>query len=390
MSRAGRGDLVVGIDAWNLRGGGGALTHLQNLLAHLDPTRVGIDRVLVWSGRQTLQRLPDQPWLEKLNPGALDRSLPRRLIWQQLALPRVAAAAGCGVLLSPGGIVPFRSSLPQVVMVRNSLPFERKEAARYPLLSWDRLRLYLLRHVQGASIRRADGVIFLNAYARRLIERQIPTRSATTVAHGIERRFRRQPARQRSRAELSARDPFRILYVSPIRVYKHQWHVARAVATLQRGGMPVSLELVGAPAEPRAVRRLDRCLASVDSEGAFIRNTGYVPFAQLHHKYHAADAFVFASTCENLPNTLIEAMASGLPIVASTSGPMPEVGGEGMLYCDPESPAAIAAALGELATDAQLRLKLATEAYERSQSYSWSDCADATFDFLSTCAGASS
>jgi glycosyltransferase involved in cell wall biosynthesis len=110
--------------------------------------------------------------------------------------------------------------------------------------------------------------------------------------------------------------------------------------------------------------------------------SGAVPFESLHQHYQQADAFVFASSCENLPNILIEAMAAGLPIASSNRGPMPEVLGDAGVYFDPDSPHAIADALHRLALDDQLRLALAQRAWRQVQDYSWERCARETFGFI--------
>jgi glycosyltransferase involved in cell wall biosynthesis len=91
---------------------------------------------------------------------------------------------------------------------------------------------------------------------------------------------------------------------------------------------------------------------------------------------------VFASSCENLPNILLEAMASGLPIACSNRLPMPEVLGPAGVYFDPLRPRQIEDALRQLFHDAQLRRHLAVAAFERAGQFSWSDCARDTFRFL--------
>ena len=48
-----------------------------------------------------------------------------------------------------------------------------------------------------------------------------------------------------------------------------------------------------------------------DPEHNFLHYRGSIPYADLHATYHAADAFIFASSCENLPNIMIEAMSAG-------------------------------------------------------------------------------
>jgi glycosyltransferase involved in cell wall biosynthesis len=92
--------------------------------------------------------------------------------------------------------------------------------------------------------------------------------------------------------------------------------------------------------------------------------------------------FVFASSCENMPSTLIEAMASGLPIACSDRGPMPEVLQDGGTYFDPEDPASIAAAIGELLQSPERRRSAAARARALAARYSWARCADETWSFL--------
>ena len=91
---------------------------------------------------------------------------------------------------------------------------------------------------------------------------------------------------------------------------------------------------------------------------------------------------MYASSCENLPNILIEAMAAGLPIASSSRGPMPEVLGDAGLYFDPEDPAGLALRLRELVESHELRASLAQRAFERAADYRWDRCAEQTFAFL--------
>lgn len=145
--------------------------------------------------------------------------------------------------------------------------------------------------------------------------------------------------------------------------------------------MPIEIRFVG-PAEPSAVVRLRETLSEIDPTGEFAHYEGGLPFAKVHKAYRQADAFVFASSCENLPNILLEAMASGVPIACSDKGPMPEVLGSGGLYFDPEYPTQIARSLRFLFEHPELRSILAGEAYDRAQHYSWEHCAKETFSYL--------
>jgi glycosyltransferase involved in cell wall biosynthesis len=141
------------------------------------------------------------------------------------------------------------------------------------------------------------------------------------------------------------------------------------------------LDLVG-PAYPPALKRLNETIARVDADRRWVHYHGAVPFNELHHRYAQADLGLFASSCENMPNILLETMASGLPIACSSRGPMPEVLGDAGVYFDPEQPEEIARVLRELIESPQLRTELAHASYQRAQQFSWQRCADETFGFL--------
>ena len=145
--------------------------------------------------------------------------------------------------------------------------------------------------------------------------------------------------------------------------------------------MPIALDLVG-PAYLPALQRLSAVLNRVDVNRSWVRYHGAVKFDVLHHHYAQADLGLFASSCENMPNILLETMASGLPIACSDRGPMLEVLGAAGVYFNPEQPDDIARALRKLIDSPGLRMEMAQASYKCAQQYSWQHCANDTFEFL--------
>lgn len=374
--------VVLGIDASNLRAGGG-FNHLPQILEHLRPEAFGIERVVVWANRKMLGSLPTRSWLKVFSPPQLEKSLPHRIFFQQVLLPKLLKAESCDILFAPGGTAPFRAGVPTVVMSRNMLPFEESEYSRYKWPSLSRLRLELLRKSQVRSFRRSHGVIFLTQFARKTIQ-PLLGRSATRVAivpHGVDPRFFQKPRVQRLLGEVSRENPFRFLYVSTVDLYKHQWVVAEAAKKVRDRGLSIHVEFVGS-GFPEGMRLLNAALQKLDPAGAFLTYRSFVNFNELHSIYHDADAFLFASTCENLPNILLEAMASGLPIGYSNKPPMSEIiEGKGVPFnaVDSES---IAEAMIQLIQNPELRQDLARRSFELAHQYSWERCAQETFAFV--------
>ena len=372
--------MIVGIDASNLRDGGG-ITHLVELLRAANPAAHGFSQVIVWSGQATLTKIEDRPWLVKSHQSLLDKRLPYRIFWQRFRLSGLARMTGCDVLFVPGGSYAGNFH-PMVTMSRNLLPFDWRELRRYGW-SFTSFRLMFLRWTQSRTFHRADGLIFLTQYARDAVMSIIKAAASQTtiIPHGVGHQFASPPREQLPISQFSVNQPFRILYVSIIDMYKHQWHVADAVAQLRGSGLPVVLDLVG-PAYPPAMERLKKTLDRVDPAGEFVRYAGPLPHDELHARYAEAELCLFASSCENMPNILLEGMASGLPIACSNRGPMPEVLGDAGVYFDPEDTNDIARALRELIESPELRARLAKASFERAQAFSWQRCAGETFGFL--------
>jgi glycosyltransferase involved in cell wall biosynthesis len=368
---------VLGIDASRNRSGG-AKRHLVGILRDSDPAAFGIEKVHVWSYPALLEALPDRPWLVRHCPQQLQGPLWRQMWWQFRWLPQEAEALGCEVLLNTdaGSICRFR---PAVVMSRDMLSYEPGEMGRYRFLGKAWLRLAALRFVQNHSMRFADGVIFLTRYAASTIQRATgPLAKVAVIPHGVGDEFKEV---RHARPWPAEGHPVKCLYVSNAAPYKHQWHVVRAFAELRRRGRNVVLELVGG-GSGAAQQRLEQELRRSDPQRQFVTCADYLPASELPRVLADAHLFVFASSCENMPNTLVEAMAAGLPIACSDRGPMPEVLADSGVRFDPEDPASIAAAVEQLLDDPVLRRSCAARARALADEYSWSRCGSETWRFL--------
>lgn len=325
-----------------------------------------------------ISALPKEPWLVLHSSPYLERSLPWQIWWERFILPRELKAYGYDILLNvdAGSVCRFQ---PAVTISRDMLSYEPSEISRYGW-STGRLRLIALRYLQNANLRTAQGVIFLTKYAAEVIQRSCgPLSNVARIPHGVGDAFKNVALRKT--LDEKADRPIRCLYVSNTLPYKHQWHVVEAVAQLRATGFDIVLEIVGG-GEGQAQQRLMRQITLSDPMRSFVILHDFVSHDRLPEILSEADLFVFASSCENMPNTLVEAMAAGLPIACSNRGPMPEVLEDGGLYFDPESSEEIAYALKRLILSPDLRDVLGARAKKISYKYSWGRCAQETFAFL--------
>lgn len=375
----------LGIDASNIRVGGG-LTHLNEILKHARPEKFGIKKVYIWSNNETLNSLPEKDWLVKESHPYLNKSFLWSFFFQIFVFSKLAKKNyQCDVIFAPGSTF-LGSFKPFVTMSQNMLPFEFEEAFRFK--SWSvRIRFLILFVTQAFTFRRADGIIFLTQYAKNVITKKIrlsKTRSII-IPHGIDKKFSNLPKPQKEIAAYTEDQPFRLLYVSIVTAYKHQWNVAEAVLKLRQEGYPVALDLIG-PSTRESIGRLEEILKRDQNKMGAINYLGPVKHNELSEYYKNSDAFIFASTCENMPIILIEAMTAGLPIACSNKEPMPEVLGNAGQYFDPLDVQSIYDCVKELINNNKNRSIIAEEAYKKTINYTWQNCSDATFDFLSNIA----
>lgn len=364
---------------------GGGQTYLHHLFQNIPRDWAGKYRIIAILPPGFADRFTERYPIEILTPGFPARGLAHRIAWYWVRLPRLLKNLKADVLFCPGGTLATRRlrGAKSAVTHQNMLPFDLTERERYPY-GYLRAKFWLLRLAQGASFRDADLVIFISEYAKAAIDRCIPHRRgrSTVIPHGLSDHFRRTAASPP--AEI--RGVEYVLYVSTLDFYKAQLEVVLAWSTLkQRRATHEKLVLVGPENRDygRRVRELIHSLGLQDD----VLITGNVSYESLPAYYQNAKVNLFASSCENCPNILLEAMAAGRPVLCSNRPPMPEFAGDNVAYFDPYNPEQLAGLLTRFLDDAALRGRMGAMALEYSRRYQWSDSARKTWSALAELAG---
>ena len=371
----------LGIDASNVRSGGGII-HLQKILEQAEPKKHLINRVVIWGGDTPLDNLPDKPWLELRKIPDLNQQASQRLFWQQTKLGKLAHEY-CDLLFVPGGLY-LGGFSPYVTMFQNMQIFESKERLREGF-SKEWLRLSLLKWAQSRTFRKASGLICLSEYSHNYLTQHhsfvIDQTPVQLIPHGTEKVKNEHILSDIKRNPING--TIRLLYVSTVKKYKHQWNLIDAVGLLRKEGISVELHLVGG-GDSQALEIMEDSIHRNKSPKNFIFYHGGLPYEQTLEWYHKADIFVFPSTCETFGISLLEAMTAGLPIASSDRGPMPEVLKDAGLFFNPESVTSIKNCLRYMIENPDLLQSLGVKAKQYSQTYSWKKCVDETFEFLSS------
>jgi glycosyltransferase involved in cell wall biosynthesis len=366
---------VIGIDASRCRSGG-AFAHLIGILNEFKPNDIGIYAIHVWSHKKLLDVLPDKKWLIKHNPSFLQKRLLFQIFWQAFILKKDLNKYNCKILFTLDASTFCRFNN-QIILSQDMLSYEPGIMSLFGF-GIARLRLHTILFLQNAAFRRAMGVIFLTKYASNVIQQSCGLlTNYCVIPHGIGNEFKQID----KKVEFNSTKLIKCLYISNTDHYKYQWHVVKSIELLRKSGLNIALDLVGG-GNGSSQKILEKQIKSSDPTNSFIRQFNFVHQSELPNFIIDSDIFVFASGCENMPVTLLEAMASGIPIACSNRGPMPEILENAGIYFDPEDPNDIAKAIKKLTDSLELRLHLSNRSRHLAQKYSWLRCAEETFSFI--------
>jgi glycosyltransferase involved in cell wall biosynthesis len=251
------------------------------------------------------------------------------LIWQQTTLPCMLFSEKPDFFVAPFNTAPLflpkRTKL--LLVVHDLITFEkyRNVGIRFRLL----LRYW--RHLTAISVRRAFLVITVSEYSRAQIVRRFPEAKIVVLPNSL-------PESWFIRANILSvreRDNY-LLMVSGMSPHKN----------LRRGLEAYSAYISGAGAKSADLRVVGISRANATSLQSFLRELGiedkvqflpYLSELEIQKLYRRAKALFIPSLMEGFGIPVLEAMASGTPVISSSATSLPEVGGAAPQYCDPQN-----------------------------------------------------
>lgn len=179
-------------------------------------------------------------------------------------------------------------------------------------------------------------------------------------------------------AERRQHIPPYILYIGRVERKKNLQNLVSAMGQLRQ--LPHQLWLAGLSGfGAQAIRQL---VTQLQLE-AVVRFLGYVPQAELNSMLNQAAVFAFPSAYEGFGIPILEAMASGTPVVCSDIPALREIGGTACRYFDQTDPAAIAQVVQSvLQLSSHERERMVNRGYSQVKNFSWQRCASATWNVL--------
>ncbi len=358
---------------------GGAVTYLRSVLPALWRSMAagGEGKILLWSPRDALGgSTPDG--VEYRDPGAAANAsgaggIARRLWFDQWELPRRLRDDRADALYSSANFGTLRSPVRQVLLIRNPVYFDplifqricsRKLRAQYRAQ----------RELALASVRAADVVLFptramqdmVTAYTGRVLG------DWRVAPYGARHDLFRPASRARA-----ADAPAELLHVS---LYCDHKNVRTLLAALER---------LDARRPGRHRLRLTAGFRSIDPGPAYpdlavdretfarLERRGVAhdverrEYASLPELYRSSDVFVFPSYTESFGHPLVEAMASGLPVVAADVPVNREMCGDAAVYFRTFDADDFAGAIERVTGDPALAARLREKGLARAREFTW-------------------
>jgi len=356
---------------------GGGLTYLRNVLPHL-AHREDVRATVVVSPESGIDGNGNVHVIRV----DMQAGTARRFWFEQTELPKMIRRCSADILISTGNFALRKSPVPQILLSRNSL--YTSPVFLGDLVSRRQLRIWLDTRIKAAlakrSIHWADCTVAPSqAFADEL--RRWTGKQVVAIHHGFDHNHffqSRSPLPEVLRAKLSCPSgALRIVLVSHYNYYRNIETVLRAIGLIKhRCDMPgvrlfltceLKKEKTPGAYDPRSAAKLIEDLGVRDH----VVELGSVPYDQLHQVYRACDVFVSAAYTETFAHPLVEAMACGLPVLASDLPVHREICGEAAVYFHRFSPEQLADELSRLALDQAAHRSMGTRGRDQSLRYSW-------------------
>lgn len=266
-------------------------------------------------------------------------------------------------LLYFGNIVTYTHDLTMLYHVRRG----KTSALTY----WLKMSLY--RFQMWWAHRKSTRIItFANVTANEIAEMHPFTQSKLAVVYqapGVSRDLKPQkPSRDFGEY---------IMYQGTAFPHKNLPMLLRAFDLVHERYPKLNLVLVGKPEKHYAsLQEAARRHPSAEH----IIFAGFLPDAESRWTFEHARLYVTPTLMEGIGLTPLEAMDSGTPVVSSSASVMPEIYGEGALYCDPHNAKDIADKICMILDDDKLRKELIARGSAQVKKYSWDKMAQETLD----------
>jgi glycosyltransferase involved in cell wall biosynthesis len=239
-------------------------------------------------------------------------------------------------------------------------------------------RAYLEKFVPRSIEKSAAVVAVSNFTKRRLIEAYgVPADRITVVPNGVEvARFNNidEEKNQAVKQKYQLPDQYILCFgsIEPRKNLSKTIEAYTSLDTATKNSYPLVLAGGGGWLNDEIMQKIEE----VKQKGDPVITTGYIEDSDVPTVYRLAAVLLFPSLYEGFGLPILEAQASGTPVITSNISPMKDVAGSGALLVDPHKSESITSSLEKLLGSNSLRKKLVNAGLDNIQAYSWEESAE--------------
>jgi glycosyltransferase involved in cell wall biosynthesis len=349
------------IDGTAARGGGG-FTYLANIVSQLCRLAPEVHFRILIRNPQLKDFLGGPPNLEvDLLP---EVGVAGRFRFTYLDIPRIARDGSADLYFSAGEIAPVGLRCPSIASFRNLNVFSTLDQG------WsfaERMRLDFLWLIARLTAITCDRIMFVSEDSAQWIGDSIglPEDKRVVIHHGID-----LEGWGNARPYTGHPRPY-MLSVSSVYRYKNFVRLIEAHTRLAKKHPDLpDLIIIGDDQDPPYLAQMRAAREAAGPDAERIQILGEVSYADVKSYYAGAALFVFPSYLESFGHPLLEAMAAGVPLVASDMPIFREIAADAAVYADPHDTASIANAI-EDALRPEVTARLLERGGRRLSRFSW-------------------
>jgi glycosyltransferase involved in cell wall biosynthesis len=283
-------------------------------------------------------------------------------LWEQLHMQDELRFRNVDIYHSPLFTCPIVKEIPSIITIHDVIPESNPEFCTQQFLD------FYSQHV-SPSIRASEKIITTSEFSKKEIIKyfKVPEQKISVIYQAISQQFLpgQKPDFNKLKKELNLPEKY-ILYVGILDPRKNIERLISAFSIIAEKQKDLHLVIVGRTDDPsfdiNALIKASGCLEK-------IHLLGYLSDEKLTALYSSAHLFAFPSFLEGFGRPVIEAMASGVPVICSNTSSLPEIACDSAEYFDPHNIDEIADAINKITQDNALRKKMIKSGIKRSKDF---------------------
>lgn len=301
----------------------------------------------------------------------------KRILWEQMILPVQLKMANIDILISPGNTGLFFPPSKTITIIQSMHYYIYPEI--FPIVK----RKYL-QYIVKYSCNRADIVISVSINNKKDIIQytKISPDKIKIIYEGVNYLKFFKPINPVKLKNILEKYKINTQYIfAPISLYKYKNYNTTIKAYKKfKENINSNIKLVISGVDPHQNKAdMQKLIIELNLEDD-VYYLGYIPHEEIRYFFKGADLTIYFSSYESFGLPVLEAMASGSPVICSNQSSLPEVVGDAGILVDPHDIDEMANAIYMVLTNNNLKQELIEKGLDRAKQFSWKKTAEETYN----------